>query len=737
MKRFDDCGIFTKLMLAFGFIGLLIAALGAFGLWQLHQLNTGILDMNEARIPALRELLSEKSSLIESRMYQYQLYIALTDPDTANGKLLIADGLKLLDGAKQAALDSETAFASRPHAADEQSLFAEAAVHTKAYWAASDRLEALVMAGNLEATRKALAGSIQGTRKKASASLLRVIDYNVQAAAGLAAATQATYDRARLLILIGALTAMLAGLGLGALIARRIKRALAQSVCIADRVAAGDLNVTVTVQSADETGRLQRAMGNMVDVLKRFALEQSQLIAAHRAGTVTSRMAVDAFTGEYSQMARSTNELAEIHLGVQDQVVKVMARYAEGDFSADLEQLPGEHGKVTAAVAHVKENLAAISAEIDKLVQAAASGDFSARGDAARYGFEFHDMVEGLNRLMDTSARAFGDLGHLLGAIAQGNLNKTIEAEYEGSLGQIRDDANATVHQLKRVIGEIFQATEAIHTAAKEIADGNLDLSSRTEEQAASLEETAASMVQQTATIRQNSNNAKRADELAGHAATVAMRAGAEVGAMMATMENIGTSSRKIESITSLIEGIAFQTNILSLNAAVEAARAGPEGRGFAVVASEIRSLAQRSSEAAKQIKTLIDQEAVHVRAGHATASTTEATMQDVVKAVQEVSQILAELTVASAEQAEGVEQVNSAISQMDQVTQQNAALVEQAAAAAASLSDQVQALRASVAVFETEAPLEDSSFRRPLRAALASPSRVRAIPSSRLVRLN
>ncbi|MGA2549665.1 MAG: methyl-accepting chemotaxis protein [Burkholderiaceae bacterium] len=734
MKRFDDCGIFTKLLLAFGFIGLLIAGLGAFGLWQLHQLNTGILAMNEARIPALRDLLSEESSLIESRMYHYQLYIALEDPDTANGKLLIADGLKLLDGAKRAALDAEVRFASRGHAAEEQSLFAEAAALTKTYWAASDRLAALVTAGDVEMTRKALAGSIQGTRKKANASLLRVIDYNVQAAAGLAAATQATYERARLLIVVGALTAMLGGLCLGALIAHRIKRPLAQSVCIANRVAAGDLGVIVTVQSNDETGHLQAAMANMVEVLKHFASEQSKLIAAHRAGMVASRMDVEAFSGDYSHMARSTNELAEIHIGVQDQVVQVMTRYAEGDFSVDLEQLPGEHGKVTAAVAHVKENLASISAEIDKLVQAAAAGDFSARGDATRYRFEFRDMVEGLNRLMDTSARAFGDLGHLLGAIACGNLNETIKAEYEGSLGQIRDDANATVHQLKRVIGEIFHATESIHTAAREIADGNLDLSSRTEEQAASLEQTAASMEEQTATVRQNASNAQRADELASHAAKVASRASTEVGAMVATMQNIGASSGKIESITSLIDGIAFQTNILSLNAAVEAARAGLEGRGFAVVATEIRALAQRSGEAAKQIKTLVDQEAIHVKAGHATASSAEATMRDVAQAVREVSKLLAELTVASAEQAEGIEQVNSAIAQMDQVTQQNAALVEEAAAAAAALSDQAESLRASVAVFETQAPIEKSLSDGPLRTTLPGPSRVAAIP--RIARL-
>jgi methyl-accepting chemotaxis protein len=313
-------------------------------------------------------------------------------------------------------------------------------------------------------------------------------------------------------------------------------------------------------------------------------------------------------------------------------------------------------------------------------------------------------MVAGLNRLMDTSSHALADLGQLLAAVARGDLNQSIEAEYQGMLGQIRDDANRTVRQLKQVIGEISSASESIHVAASEIAAGNLDLSSRTEEQAASLEETAASMEQQTATVRETAANVREADHLAQGVATIASRAASEVTTVVANMSEIAASSERIAGISSLIDGIAFQTNILALNAAVEAARAGVEGRGFAVVAAEIRTLAQRSGEAAKQIKSLIEEETAHVQSGCASATGAEQAMVEVAQAIGRVTELLAEMNLAAGQQAEGIDQVNTAISQMDQVTQQNAALVEEAAAASQSLREQADGLKASIAVFAADA---------------------------------
>jgi methyl-accepting chemotaxis protein len=237
--------------------------------------------------------------------------------------------------------------------------------------------------------------------------------------------------------------------------------------------------------------------------------------------------------------------------------------------------------------------------------------------------------------------------------------------------------------------------------ASKEIASGNADLSSRTEEQASSLEETASSMEELTSTVKQNAENAKQANQLAAGASEVAVKGGTVVGQVVTTMSSINESSKKIVDIISVIDGIAFQTNILALNAAVEAARAGEQGRGFAVVATEVRTLAQRSAAAAKEIKELIGDSVEKVGAGTKLVDEAGKTMEEIVSSVKRVTDIMAEITAASQEQSAGIEQVNTAITQMDEVTQQNAALVEEAAAAAESMEEQAGNLATAVAIFK------------------------------------
>jgi methyl-accepting chemotaxis protein len=246
----------------------------------------------------------------------------------------------------------------------------------------------------------------------------------------------------------------------------------------------------------------------------------------------------------------------------------------------------------------------------------------------------------------------------------------------------------------------IKSSTDSINVAAREIAAGNSDLSSRTEQQASSLEETASSMEELTSTVKQNADNSSQANTLAAGAAAVAVKGGKVVSDVVLTMNNINDSSKKIEDIISVIDGIAFQTNILALNAAVEAARAGEQGRGFAVVATEVRNLAQRSAAAAKEIKTLIGDSVGKVSEGTRLVDEAGRTMQEIVASVKRVTDIMADITAASREQSTGIEQVNQAIAQMDEVTQQNAALVEQAAAAAESMEEQSERLTAAVSVF-------------------------------------
>ncbi|WP_426339201.1 methyl-accepting chemotaxis protein [Pseudoduganella sp. S-14] len=301
--------------------------------------------------------------------------------------------------------------------------------------------------------------------------------------------------------------------------------------------------------------------------------------------------------------------------------------------------------------------------------------------------------------------------------VAEGDLTTQFEEQTaRDEIGDLMKALRGMNDALRRVVSQVQTGTTAIATASSEIAEGNLDLSSRTEQQASSLEETASSMEELTSTVRQNADNANQANQLAQAASDVAARGGEIVGQVVETMGSIDASSRKIVDIIGTIDGIAFQTNILALNAAVEAARAGEQGRGFAVVASEVRNLAQRSAAAAKEIKELIDNSVAQVNAGTSLVQQAGTTMGDVVTSVRRVTDIMGEITSASREQSVGIDEVNQAIGQMDQVTQQNAALVEEAAAAAASMQEQAAQLAQVAASFRlgTEAVARWSAKPRP-----------------------
>ncbi|MCP5287377.1 MAG: MCP four helix bundle domain-containing protein [Burkholderiaceae bacterium] len=285
--------------------------------------------------------------------------------------------------------------------------------------------------------------------------------------------------------------------------------------------------------------------------------------------------------------------------------------------------------------------------------------------------------------------------------IAQGDLSTHISVDSEDEVGQLQSALVRMQGNLARIVTDVRSGSDSIATASSQIAQGNQDLSSRTEEQASSLQQTAASMEELGSTVKQNADNARQANQLAQGASEVAAKGGEVVAQVVDTMRGIQASSQKIADIIGTIDGIAFQTNILALNAAVEAARAGEQGRGFAVVAGEVRTLAQRSAEAAKEIKRLITDSVERVESGSALADQAGTTMDEVVGAIRRVTDIMGEISAASAEQSQGVGQVGEAVSQMDQVTQQNAALVEESAAAAESLKHQAQALVQAVAVFK------------------------------------
>ncbi|MGV1107321.1 methyl-accepting chemotaxis protein [Xanthomonas translucens] len=341
-----------------------------------------------------------------------------------------------------------------------------------------------------------------------------------------------------------------------------------------------------------------------------------------------------------------------------------------------------------------------VEEEVTQIVRAAAAGDLDSRiGLDGKQGF-FLLLAQQLNTLLDNNADGLARISRLLSALSQGDLTARMDGDLHGVFARIRDDANATALQLATIVRQIQGASDSINSSAGEIATGNDDLSRRTEQQAASLEQTAAALEELTSTVKQNAEHARQANQLAVGAAAVATQGGEVVGQVVSTMSGIETSSRKIADIISVIDGIAFQTNILALNAAVEAARAGEQGRGFAVVASEVRTLAQRSANAAKEIKGLIDDSVGRVAEGSALVDRAGRTMQEIVASVQRVTDIMGDISTASQEQSAGIEQVNRTVTQMDEATQRNAALVEQATASARSMESQAGELARAVASF-------------------------------------
>jgi len=471
-------------------------------------------------------------------------------------------------------------------------------------------------------------------------------------------------------IIVGGLSIVL-GIVLAILISRSIARPVGAMTVAMRELAAGKLDTTVpALDYKDEIGEMAQA----VQVFKQSAIDKKRMEEEQRAAEAASRLA------EEEQRTRE----------------------------------------------------AAIVADVAEVAKAASGGDMDRRIDLTGKDGFLLNLCEGVNNLVALTGVALKDVAGVLAAVAEGDLTKRITNLYGGLFDQLKGDVNKTADKLFEIVTNINSAAGQIASAAGEVAAGSQDLSERSEQQASALEETAASMEELAATVRSNAANAQQANQLAAGAREVAAGGGQVVADAVAAMGRIEASSQKIGDIVGMIDEIAFQTNLLALNAAVEAARAGDAGKGFAVVAQEVRNLAQRSAQASKEIKVLISESGREVGTGADLVKGAGKTLDEILGSVKRVADIVGEIAAASSEQAAGIDQVNSAVTQMDEMTQQNAALVEESAAAAHALEDQSGELTRLMAFFQVGGQTAQTLAAKPVArppVKAAPPQRVAARP--------
>lgn len=726
----------TRIQLFSAFMLALIAIVAAVGMFSMNKIGKEIEEIAEEDIPLTAKLTTiEVKQLHQEIILEKLLRSANVKAGAGSGAELAASFKKLSAEIDQQLVAAEkmaehmVSMADNPESKVEGSKILAAVkkieVEGVQYHQAAAQLIAFIESGDAtkaEAQAAKVLHEAEGIDRELD-ELLKEIGTFTAESAKHAEATEHTALRVLMALFI---FAMVVTVVLSVAFVRSIVGPLDEAVDLADKLAVGDLSGSITINGPSEIARLLGSMKNMQGVLARLIGEIRTQSGAAVQGDFSKTIDMADKRGFGKDISETLNLLgATTQAGLAD-ITRVATALAHGDLSQKITQsYPGVFGQTSDGVNRTVDALTRIVGEIQTVVDAAANrGDFSPRlALAGKEGFS-RSLSELLNQLSTVTESGLNEVARNLKAVAQGDLTQTMEGSYVGIFGQLQSDTNVTVERLRDVIGRIQEATATINNAAQEISVGNADISSRTQEQASSLEETSASMEELNSTVKGNADSASKANQLAKTSNAGAVKGGAAVKQVVGTMGEIQASSKKIADIIGVIDSIAFQTNILALNAAVEAARAGEQGRGFAVVATEVRNLAQRSATAAKEIKDLIASSVNTVEAGARQVMDAGNTMDDVVRSFSEVATLVTEITNASREQSVGIEQVTQAVSQMDDVTQQNAALVEQAAAAAESLEEQADGLMQAVSVFKLTAG--GSARRLPVLARASTPRMVK-----------
>ena len=761
LNMFKNISIKGRLTAMIGLTAALLLLIGGVGLLGLNQANEGLRSVYEDRTVPMGQLDKIVRDIVNNRMNMAEMIL---DPSPESVQRHTADFERRAAEISKLWGDYMTTYLTP----EEKQLADQFAVDRTRFVKEGLKPIAEAMKAGQVAEARHLYEKLDELFIPVRKGVNALIQLQLDVAKQEYEAAQARYATIRNLAIAALVLGIALAAWMGLLIIRAITRPLGRAVDVFNNIAGGKYDNHIAVEHEDEIGKVLNALRTMQTKLG-FDVAETQRVAnenlrikigldnvstgvmiadAERKIIYVNKSVVDILSKAEADIRKQLPNFSAANLvGTNIDIFhKNPAHQAQllsnlnGTHTAALTIGPrhmvvraspvvNERNERLGAVAEWTDRTAEVAVERDvaELVSAAAAGDFTRRlATQGKEGF-FLQLAEGINKLVETSERGMTDVAEVLSALAEGDLTKQMTGDYEGLFAQLKDNANTTSSRLKEIVSQIREATDAINTASREIATGNADLSSRTESQASSLEETASSMDELTSTVKNNAENAKQANQLAQGASDIAVKGGEMVGEVVHTMSAIAESSSKIADIISVIDGIAFQTNILALNAAVEAARAGEQGRGFAVVAGEVRNLAQRSAAAAKEIKQLINDSVGKVDAGYKVVEQAGSTMQEIVQSVKRVTDIMAEIAAASTQQSQGIEQVNTAVAQMDEMTQQNAALVEEAAAAAESLQDQADGLSRAVSVFKTGSGTGMVAAPRQAIARATAPAPVRA----------
>jgi len=569
--------------------------------------------------------------------------------------------------------------------------------------------------------------------------LKKVEDHLAENLALRAAELKSGADFDLILTSLISLAGLIVSVTLGMMIGRNIREQIggepAEIARIAHQVAEGSLHID---HHGHSTG-IHSAILSMQQKLSQVIEQEVQkIVDAARDGDLTQRVHVDSKSGFYRTLAEGVNDLVASSESIINDTQRVFSSLSQGNldqrisgtYLGSYNQLKQDANATVDKLKHIIED------DIQAMVKAALNGDLGNRIDLSdKEGF-FRDLGESINRLLDSISNIFEDASRAMDYLSHGDLTRPIENIYMGQFDALKSHINMTISNLENTITTLLDASDVIAATSSEISDGNNSLSSRTEHQASALEQTASSMENLTDTVKNNAMNTAQANELANKAKSTAVKGGEIMDQASRAMEEINRSSQKIAEIIGVIDEIAFQTNLLALNASVEAARAGEQGRGFAVVATEVRNLAGRSSTAAKEIKELINDSVAKVEIGVNLVNQTSKSQTQIVESISNVGSIIAEISAASQDQSEGIEQVNTAVTSLDEVTQQNAALAEQTSASAAALSGQAAEMSRKMEFFKIskERASRPASSARPApvaRSQLAPAPRAAAVLKS------